>query len=402
MKAFDYSRAAGLHEAATAAGAEGTAVIAGGTNLLDLMKLEVMTPARLVDINRLPGLDGIDPTPDGGLRIGALVRNSDLAADLAVREGYPVLARAVLAGASGQLRNKATTGGNLLQRTRCAYFYDTAMPCNKRAPGAGCGAREGVNRDHAILGTSDQCIASYPGDMAVALLALNALVETRTPDGTTHLHPLDGFHLLPGDTPQRETVLRPGEIVTAVLLPRPTGGAQVYRKVRDRASYAFSLVSVAVVARMTGDRIGHCALAFGGVAHKPWRDPAVEAALQAQVPSAALFDHAADILLRDARGHGGNDFKLPLLRRTLAAALTEATRTQSDGSRDGEGHEGSGSGNDRAAGEDRNRPKGEDRNRPSGEESDRPAGHQSDRPARRQNDRPAGHQSDRPSGEEDA
>lgn len=326
MRAFDYSRATDLGDAARASRDAQAAVIAGGTNLLDLMKLEVMAPTRLVDITRIPGLDGIEPTPDGGLRIGALVRNSDLAADARVRAAYPLLARAILAGASVQLRNKATTGGNLLQRTRCAYFYDTGQPCNKRAPGTGCGAIGGVNREHAILGTSEACIATYPGDMAVALLALNALVETRTPDGVTHLHPLEGFHRLPGDRPDRETVLSAGEIVTAVLLPRPPGGVQVYRKVRDRASYAFALVSVAAAVGMTGDRIGHCALAFGGVAHRPWRDPAVEAALQAQVPSAALFDHAADILLREARGQGHNDFKLPLLRRTLAAALTEATR----------------------------------------------------------------------------
>lgn len=323
MRPFDYARAQTRPDA-TAAASQGAAFIAGGTNLLDLMKLEVMTPDRLVDINRLD-LDGIEPTKDGGLRIGALVRNSDLAADPVVRRDYPVLTRALLAGASGQLRNKATTGGNLLQRTRCFYFYDTAMPCNKRAPGTGCQAIGGFNRIHAILGASEACIATHPSDMAVALRALDAVVEIEAADGETRDLPLADLHRLPGDTPHRDTVLEPGDLITAVRLPAPVGGRQIYRKVRDRSSYAFALVSVAAVATMKGDRIDQAALAFGGLAHRPWRDPAVEAALAGEAPSDALFDHAADVLLAEARGRGSNDFKIPLARRTLKAVLREAT-----------------------------------------------------------------------------
>lgn len=323
MRPFDYARAQTRPDA-TAAASQGAAFIAGGTNLLDLMKLEVMTPDRLVDINRLD-LDGIEPTPGGGLRIGALVRNSDLAADPVVRRDYPVLSRALLAGASGQLRNKATTGGNLLQRTRCFYFYDTAMPCNKRAPGTGCQAIGGFNRIHAILGASEACIATHPSDMAVALRALDAVVEIEAADGETRDLPLADLHRLPGDTPHRETNLEPGDLITAVRLPAPVGGRQIYRKVRDRSSYAFALVSVAAVATMKGERIDTAALAFGGLAHRPWRDPAVEAALAGETPSDALFDHAADVLLAEARGRGSNDFKIPLARRTLKAVLREAT-----------------------------------------------------------------------------
>jgi xanthine dehydrogenase YagS FAD-binding subunit len=323
MRPFDYARAGSVAEA-TAAAAAGATFIAGGTNLLDLMKLEVMAPDRLVDINRLD-LDGVEPTAEGGLRIGALVRNSDLAADRAVRRDWPLLTRALLAGASGQLRNKATTGGNLLQRTRCPYFYDTAAACNKRTPGSGCAALGGFNRMHAILGASDACIATHPSDMAVALRALDAAVEVEAPGGTRRTVPLGEFYLPPGDTPQRETVLGPGEIITAVVLPPPVGGAHVYRKVRDRSSYAFALVSVAVAATVEDGRLARVALAFGGVAPMPWRDPDVEAALLGEPPSAAASDRAADILLANAVGHGGNDFKLPLARRTLAAALGEAT-----------------------------------------------------------------------------
>jgi len=325
MRPFDYARAASPGEA-TAAAAAGAVFIAGGTNLLDLMKLEVMAPDRLVDINRLD-LDGVAPTGDGGLRIGALVRNSDLAADPAVRRDWPLLSRALLAGASGQLRNKATTGGNLLQRTRCYYFYDTAAPCNKRDPGAGCAAIGGFNRIHAILGASDACIATHPSDMAVALRALDAAVEVEAPDGGRRSIPLAGFYRLPGDTPRRETVLGAGDLITAVTLPPPVGGRQIYRKVRDRSSYAFALVSVAAAVTMEGGRIARAALAFGGVAPLPWRDPAVEAALTGAAPSPALFDRAAAVLLAEARGQGGNDFKLPLVRRTLAAVLGEATGT---------------------------------------------------------------------------
>ena len=318
MKPFEYARAESRGDVSA-----GTTIIAGGTNLLDLMKLEVMTPDRLIDINRLDDLRGIEPSGDG-LGIGALVTNADLAADRTVRRDYKVLSMALLAGASAQLRNKATTGGNLLQRTRCFYFYDTAMPCNKREPGTGCGALEGVNRIHAILGASEHCIATHPSDMAVAMQALHAEVEIESA-GRRHTLPLDALYRLPGDTPDIETVLQPGDLITRVILPAPVKGRQIYRKVRDRASYAFALVSVAAVIEMDGGTISHAGLAFGGLGPKPWHDPAVETALVGQAPSAALFDRAADILLDGAVGHGGNDFKIPLARRTLAAVLAEAT-----------------------------------------------------------------------------
>ncbi|WP_108662441.1 FAD binding domain-containing protein [Acuticoccus kandeliae] len=321
MKPFDYIRAPSVGEA-NAAAAAGAVIIAGGTNLLDLMKLEVMAPDRLVDITRLD-LKMIEAA-GAGLRVGALVTNSDLAAHESVRQDYPVLAKALLAGASGQLRNKATTGGNLLQRTRCPYFYDLAQACNKRAPGTGCSALGGVNRMHAVLGASAHCIATHPSDMAVALLALGAAVEIAGRDGMRQI-PLDAFYRLPGDTPHIETVLEPGDVITAILLPAPRGGGQVYRKVRDRASYAFALVSVAAVVRVEGGVIKEAALAFGGLAPKPWRDPAAEAVLVGEAPSDALFAKAADVLLAEAAGVGGNDFKIPLARRTLAAVLTEAT-----------------------------------------------------------------------------
>ena len=327
MRAFDYVRAGAIGEA-TAAGGAGAAFIAGGTNLLDLMKLEVMAPERLVDITRLD-LRGVERTEDGGLRIGALATNSDLAAHDAVRRDYPVLARALLAGANGQLRNKATTGGNLLQRTRCYYFYDTAMACNKREPGSGCGALGGINRIHAILGASEHCIATHPSDMAVAMRALDARVEVEGADGERRMVEMDDLYRLPGDAPEVETTLAEGDLITAVVLPpAPESAFQTYRKVRDRASYAFALVSVAAVIRMDGDRIAEAALAFGGLAPRPWRDPEVEAALKGEAPSEAAFDRAADALLREARGHGSNDFKIPLARRTLKAVLREATRTE--------------------------------------------------------------------------
>jgi xanthine dehydrogenase YagS FAD-binding subunit len=328
MRPFEYVRADSRADAVHEAAAEGAAFIAGGTNLLDLMKIEVMAPGRLVDINRLD-MDGIEATEEG-LRIGALVTNSDLAGDMRVRTGYPVLSRALLAGASGQLRNKATTGGNLLQRTRCPYFYDRAMACNKRAPGSGCAAIGGFNRIHAVLGASERCIATHPSDMAVALLALDAAVETEGSGGGRRIA-LSEFYRLPGDTPHVETVLSPGELITSVLLPPPVPSRQIYRKVRDRASYAFALVSVAAVVRVEDGRIAHVALAFGGLAHKPWRSVEVEAALVGQAPSPALFDRAADLLLADARGHGGNDFKIPLARRTLAAVLEQATGQETPG-----------------------------------------------------------------------
>lgn len=325
MKPFDYTRADSA-EAATreASGREGARFIAGGTNLLDLMKLQIETPAALVDISRLP-LGDIEETAEGGLRIGALVPNSDLAADARVREHYPVLSRALLAGASGQLRNKATTAGNLLQRTRCYYFYDTAMACNKRAPGSGCAAREGFNRILAVLGTSDQCIATHPSDMAVAMRALGAIVVTLDAQGERRRIALDDFYLLPGQTPDRETVLRAGELITHVELPPAPAGRQTYRKVRDRASYAFALVSVAAVVAVEDGRISAARLAFGGLGPMPWRDEAVEATLIGQAPGAEAFDAAADALLRDAQGFGSNDFKIPLARRTLAAVLRELT-----------------------------------------------------------------------------
>ena len=325
MRPFDYRRAASLEEASARLD-PGARIIAGGTNLLDLMKLQVMTPEALVDITRLPGLSEVEPTDDGGLRIGALVPNADLAAHPRVRAGWPLLSRALLAGASGQLRNKATTGGNLLQRTRCPYFYDPSQPCNKRSPGEGCGAQGGAARMTAILGVSEACIAAHPSDMAVALRALDAEVEIRGADGAARSVPLDDFHRLPGDRPDLESTLGEREIVTAVRLPAPRPGAtQVYRKVRDRASYAFALVSVAASVRMQGGRIAEAALAFGGIGARPWRDADVEAALIEREPSDALFAEAAEILLAPARTEPSNAFKVPLARRTLIATLREAT-----------------------------------------------------------------------------
>lgn len=328
MKVFEYERPSSPEAAARDAMPAGASFIAGGTNLIDLTKLQVMTPDRLVDISRLDLAD-IQDTADGGLSIGALVPNSDLAADPRVTARYEVLSRALLAGASGQLRNKATTGGNLLQRTRCYYFYDPASGCNKRAPGSGCDAMGGYNRILAVLGTSDKCIATHPSDMAVAMRALNATVVTLKPDGDRRRISIDDFYRLPGDTPQIETVLEPGELITAVELPPvPDGARQLYRKVRDRASYAFALVSVAGVVTMAEGRIATAALAFGGLGPMPWRDPAMEEALIGHEPSTALFDAAADVLLADARGHGSNDFKIPLARRALIASLRELTGTQ--------------------------------------------------------------------------
>ncbi|MCJ2067656.1 xanthine dehydrogenase family protein subunit M [Methylobacterium sp. J-030] len=323
MKAFTYERPATVQDAAKLAAERPNAkFIAGGTNLLDLMKLQIETPATLIDVNRLP-LDKVEATQDGGLRVGALVRNSDLAADPRVRKDYAVLAKALLAGASGQLRNKATTAGNLLQRTRCYYFYDTAMPCNKREPGSGCSAIGGFNRIMAVVGASDACIATNPSDMAVAMRALDATVETMNPDGQARSIPIADFHKLPGDTPQIETELRKGEIITAVTLPKPVAGTHIYRKVRDRASYAFATVSVAaVIAGGEGGKPHAAQLAFGGLAHKPWRVAEAETAL-VQTGSA---DAAADAVLKGARGYGSNDFKIPLTRRTLRAVVAQATR----------------------------------------------------------------------------
>jgi xanthine dehydrogenase YagS FAD-binding subunit len=314
MKPFTYQRAKSPAEAASsAARLNGARFIAGGTNLLDLMKLQIETPAHLIDVNSL-GLDKIEPTPEGGLRIGALVRNTDLAADPRVRRDYGLLARALLAGANGQLRNRATTAGNLLQRTRCPYFYDTNQPCNKRQPGSGCGALGGFSRHHAVVGMSDACIATHPSDMAVAMRALDAVVETVRPDGSVRSIPIAEFHRLPGDTPDRENALASGELITAVTLPKPVGGVQVYRKVRDRASFAFALISVGAIVQ----RDGTGRVALGGVAHKPWR---VEAA-EAEMPRGA--GSVTSQLLADARTTHDNAFKLTLVERTLASVLAEA------------------------------------------------------------------------------
>lgn len=318
MRPFTYTRA----EDAAAALAAGGRFIAGGTNLLDLMKLQVETPDALVDINHV-GLDAIAPEGEG-LLVGALVRNADLAAYPRVRRDWPLLSRAILAGASAQIRNRATTGGNLLQRTRCPYFYDLDTPCNKRQPDSGCSAQGGFNRGLAILGASEACIATFPGDMPVALAALDAEIRIDGPNGARTL-PAAGFHRLPGDTPERDTNLEPGELITGVALPAPTGGRQIYRKVRDRRSFAFALVSVAADVVMDGGTIRQARVALGGVAARPWMLPEAQALLEGQPPSAALFGRFADRLLAGAKGHGENDFKIPLARRTVIAVLTEAT-----------------------------------------------------------------------------
>ncbi|MDQ0347315.1 FAD binding domain-containing protein [Ancylobacter vacuolatus] len=314
MRPFTYERATTPAEAAAAAAhTQGARFIAGGTNLLDLMKLQIETPPHLIDVNGL-GLDNIEATEDGGLRIGALVSNTNLAADPRVRRDYGLLARALLAGASGQLRNKATTAGNLLQRTRCPYFYDTAQPCNKRQPGSGCAAIGGFTRQLGVIGTSDACIATHPSDMAVALRALDATVETVRADGATRSIPMADFHRLPGDTPHVETALETGELITSVVLPKPLGGRHIYRKVRDRASYAFALVSVGAV--LQPDGTGRVAL--GGVAHKPWRGEAAES----EMPRGA--NAVVGQLLAGARPTRENAFKITLVERTLASILVEA------------------------------------------------------------------------------
>lgn len=314
MKPFTYERAQTPAAAAAAAQRNpGARFVAGGTNLLDLMKLQIETPAHLIDVNKL-ALDKIEPTAEGGLRVGAVVRNTDLAADPRVRRDYGLLSRALLAGASGQLRNMATTAGNLLQRTRCPYFYDTNQPCNKRLPGSGCAAIGGFSRQHAVIGASEACIATHPSDMAIAMRALDATVETTRANGSARSIPIAELHRLPGDTPHVETVLEPGELITSVKLPRPVGGRHVYRKVRDRASYAFALVSVGLIVQPDGT--GRVAL--GGVAHKPWR---VEAA-EAELPRGAKA--VTTQLLAGAKPTAQNAFKLPLVERALAAALADA------------------------------------------------------------------------------
>lgn len=314
MKSFTYERPGTPAEAAAVVARTPNAkFIAGGTNLLDLMKLQIETPTHLVDVNGL-GLDKVEPTPEGGLRIGALVRNTDLAADARVRKDYGVLSRALLAGASGQLRNKATTAGNLLQRTRCPYFYDTAQACNKRQPGSGCSAIDGVSRQLAVIGASEACIATYPGDMAVAMRVLDATVETVDAKGATRKIPVADFHRLPADKPELDTTLKAGELITAVTLPKPVAGTHIYRKVRDRASYAYALVSVAAV--IGKDGTGH--VAFGGVAPRPWR---VEAA-EADLPRGAKA--VTDKVFAGAKPTEDNAYKLKLAERTLGAVLTEA------------------------------------------------------------------------------
>jgi xanthine dehydrogenase YagS FAD-binding subunit len=323
---FRYSRADDVADAVRQIAGEPRAkFVAGGTNLLDLMKYEVERPARLIDISRLP-LTKVEETASGGVRIGALVPNSDVAYHFIVEERYPILSSAILAGASAQLRNMASTGGNLLQRTRCHYFYDTATPCNKRAPGSGCSAIDGHNRMHAILGTSEACIATHPSDMCVALAALEAKVHVAGPAGERVIAFAD-FHRLPGDTPQRDTNLEANEIITAIELPA-RGFAQnyTYIKVRDRLSYAFALVSVAAALELEGGQIKEARLALGGVAHKPWRDKNAEAALRGQKATRDTFERAADLLLSGAQGYGHNDFKIELARRAIVRALAQAAQ----------------------------------------------------------------------------
>lgn len=327
MMPFTYERAASPAQAAGTVAANPQArFISGGTNLLDLMKLEIEKPHHLVDISRLP-MATMEDTSDGGLRIGAQVRNSDLAADSRVRTRYPVLSQALLAGASGQIRNKATTGGNLLQRTRCSYFYDPNMPCNKREPGAGCSAIQGHNRMNAVIGASGDCISVHPSDMAVALTALDATVQTVMPDGQTRSLPIVELYRLPGTTPHIETQLAQGEMIVAVTLPPAPPGHQLYRKVRDRASYAFALVSVAVVIDAEGGQVRSARIALGGIAPKPWRAVAAEHALAGQQAAARSYSVAAEAALAGAQGHGGNDFKIPLAKRTLQQALATAAQT---------------------------------------------------------------------------
>lgn len=325
MRSFTYERATDAQAAVAAVSRTGAKFISGGTNLLDLMKLDIEKPSHLVDISRL-ALRDIDELPDGGLRIGAQAANSDVAADARVRTRYPVLSEALVAGASGQLRNKASTGGNLLQRTRCPYFYDTAAGCNKRDPGSGCSAIGGFNRIHALLGVSDSCIATHPSDMAVALTALEAEIELLDADGSVRRVAIADFYRLPGDTPHIETVLGPREMITSVLLPPPLSGRQIYRKVRDRASYEFALVSVAAVVSTDQGAISEARVAFGGVAHKPWRSIEAEAALTGRPATMVTYRAAAEAAMRDAVGQGHNDFKIELARRTLCRTLAQAAQ----------------------------------------------------------------------------
>jgi xanthine dehydrogenase YagS FAD-binding subunit len=328
MMPFDYVRASDARAAVAAvAGRSKAAFLGGGTNLVDHMKLGVASPELLVDVTRLP-FDRIEPLPGGGVRIGAMVRNSDLAADPVIRRDYPMLAQALLAGASGQLRNLATTGGNLLQRTRCVYFQDVTTPCNKRQPGSGCSAIDGYTRYHAILGASASCVATHPSDMAVALAALDAVVRVLGPDGERGI-PLVELHRLPGDEPERDTILEHGELITAVdLSPLPFAARSRYRKVRDRASYAFALVSVAVALDIASGTVRDARIAFGGVAHKPWRANRAEAVLRGAPATEETFHRAADAELADARPLADNGFKVPLARNTLVAVLRELAQEE--------------------------------------------------------------------------
>jgi xanthine dehydrogenase YagS FAD-binding subunit len=323
---FEYARATDVADALRLIAGDPTAkFIAGGTNLIDLMKEDVERPAKLIDISRLP-LTKVEDTADGGVRIGALVPNSDLAYHPLIAQRYPLLASAILAGASQQLRNMASTGGNLLQRTRCAYFYDTVTPCNKREPGSGCSAINGLNRGHAILGTSAACIATPPSDMCVALAALDAKVHVTGVSGDRVIAFAD-FHRLPGDTPQFDTTKRPDEIVTAVELPAKGFSANYsYLKIRDRLSYAFALVSIAAAMTLDGNTIKEARLALGGVAHKPWRNTAAEAALVGRPPDGTVFAQAADLLLRDAKSYAHNGYKIDLARRGIVRTLTQAAQ----------------------------------------------------------------------------
>ncbi|MCW2638393.1 MAG: molybdopterin dehydrogenase [Dactylosporangium sp.] len=328
MKPFRYERATDVPGAVTMlAEAPQGAYLAGGTNLVDLMKLEVATPDLLVDVRRLTS-DRIEKLPDGTVRIGAAVANSDLAADRGIRRRFPVLSQALLSGASGQLRNVATTGGNLLQHTRCVYFQDLTTPCNKRDPGSGCSAREGYNRELAILGWSQACVATHPSDMAVAMAALDAVVHTHGPDGERAI-PLTELHRLPGEEPERDTVLRHGELITAVDLPPLAFAAHSrYRKVRDRASYAFALVSVAAALEVTGGVVRDVRIALGGVAHKPWRATTAEEALRGTQATRERFRAAAEAELTEARPLAGNAFKVPLARNTIVSTLLELAGEQ--------------------------------------------------------------------------
>jgi xanthine dehydrogenase YagS FAD-binding subunit len=324
MNRFDYVRAESVADAVAALTGPGVKILAGGTNLVDLMKYDVARPFRIVDINRLP-LKAVEETEAGGLRIGALVGNSDLAWHPQIVKRYPLLASAILAGASPQLRNAATTGGNLLQRTRCYYFYDTSTPCNKRTPGSGCSAIGGINRIHAILGASDACIAVHPSDMCVALAALEAEVEVEGPKGQRTI-PFPLFHRLPDRNPDQDNTLEPNEIVTAVILPPSNFGQHhTYLKIRDRQSYAFALVSVAVALKIADGKVEDVRVALGGVAHKPWRDRNAEESLRGKPTTIAAFRQFADDVLTEAEGRGQNDFKIELAHRALVRALQQAT-----------------------------------------------------------------------------